>query len=181
MRNYALRGRAAHSAAEVLFRMLARAELAAPTAVHSAFIAPGKPYDVFVALKRVFGNAKSDVLVIDPYLDEKVLEFATTIPESVTIRLLADEKKRKPSLVPAVVRWKQEHGAVRPVEVRLASEGVLHDRLIVLDRNKLFELSQSLNAFATRSPASIHETDKELAPLKVAAYQNIWSAAVPIP
>ena len=120
-------------------------------------------------------------MVVDPYLDEKMLEFATTIPEHITIRLLADEKLHKPSFSPAVGRWKQQHEAVRPLEARLARQGLLHDRLIVLDNAEVFELSQSLNAFATRSPASIHETDNELAPLKVAAYQRFWSDAVPLP
>jgi hypothetical protein len=39
-------------------------------------------------------------------------------------------------------------------------------------------LTQSLNAFATRAPASIVRVDEETALLKIAAYQAIWATAV---
>mgnify|MGYP001290746529 CR=1 FL=1 len=57
----------------------------------------------------------------------------------------------------------------------------LHDRLIAVDDSIVWVLTQSLNAFATRSPASIVRVDDQTAALKIAAYADVWpKAAVPL-
>jgi len=56
----------------------------------------------------------------------------------------------------------------------------LHDRLIVVDGKIVWTLTQSLNAFAARSPASLVRVDPETAALKVAAYEQLWKNAKPL-
>ncbi len=65
----------------------------------------------------------------------------------------------------------------RPLQAKLAPERTLHDRLIVIDQKDAFVLTQSFNALAARSPASLVKSDAETAALKVASYEAIWSAA----
>jgi hypothetical protein len=43
----------------------------------------------------------------------------------------------------------------------------------------VYFLTQSLNAFAERAPASIVRADAEIAALKIPAYEAIWSSAAP--
>ena len=52
--------------------------------------------------------------------------------------------------------------------------------LIAVDGNEVWLLTQSLNAIAARSPATIVRIDPETATLKIAAYDLMWQAAVPI-
>jgi hypothetical protein len=120
-------------------------------------------------------------LIIDPYMDEKALtDFAPLAPEGVTVRLLSDEKTCKPTLPPAASRWITQYGAKRPLAVRLAAARTLHDRLIIVDGAQVSILTQSLNAFAARSPAAIVRVDNDTATLKVSAYQDIWNKAAPL-
>lgn len=86
----------------------------------------------------------------------------------------------KPTLRPAAVRWTAQYGTSRPLAVKLAAARLLHDRLIAIDDTTAWVLTQSLNAFATRSPASIVRIDDETASLKIAAYQTIWGQATPL-
>jgi hypothetical protein len=165
----------------IVYRALAAAEAQAPAPAQGAFIPAGNAFDALVALGKVLGGATRDVLIVDPYMDEKALtDFALLAPEGVTVRLLADENDHKPTLRPAATRWATQYRDKRPLEVRLAHTRVLHDRLIILDDAQVSVLTQSLNAFAARSPAAIVRVDADTAALKVVAYKDIWDAAAPI-
>lgn len=162
----------------VLYRTLARAELAAPASAQGAFVAVGDHFDVFRAIRDIFGNAQHELLIIDPYLNEVVLtDFLPLANEGVKIRLLADEAALKPSLKPATERWLGQHGPKRPIETKVAPARSLHDRLIFVDGNAAWLLTQSLKDFAARAPGTIQKTDAELAKLKIEAYEAIWLSA----
>lgn len=180
---YAVDSRSSHADAIVraIYRVLARAEVAAPAAAQGAFIPAGNAFDAMAAVGKVLGSAKQDLLIIDPYMDEKVLtDFAAMAAEGVTVRLLADQQSVKQTLKPAAARWTRQYQQVRPMQARLAAPRSLHDRLIVVDKSVAWVLTQSFNAFAARSPASIIRADDETAALKVAYYEAIWNAAPPV-
>ncbi len=166
--------------AMILHRNLAVANLKAPTSSRDAFIPAGNAFDAMVAVGKVVSAAHVSLLIVDPYMDEKALtDFAVQARRGTTIRLLADRGQHKPGLRPAAERWQAQHGAARPLEVRLSEHRSLHDRLIIVDREAVWVLTQSLNAFAARSPASIVKTDAETAGLKIEAYDVIWRDAQP--
>lgn len=175
-------GNMGRNVASILARALAVAELSAPAASQGAFIPAGSSFDAFVAVGKVLSAATTDLLIVDPYMDEKALiEYGVSAAVGVTIRLLADQKVHKASLRPAVARWSAQYKADRPLEARLASPGLLHDRLIFVDRQAVWVLTQSLNAFAVRSPASIVLAAPDVASLKIAAYANLWAQAAVLP
>jgi hypothetical protein len=162
----------------VIYRALAKAELNAPAAVQGMFLPAGSAFDAMAAVAKVLGEAGPDVLIVDPYLDEKVLtDFAVVAPEAVPLRLLADAEAVKPSLSPAATRWITQYGSKRPLTVKLAPARTLHDRLIDVDRTTVWVLTQSFNALATRAPASIVRVDDQTAKLKIGAYEAIWANA----
>jgi hypothetical protein len=158
-----------------------RLELRLPASLSGAFIAAGSVFDAHAAFSKVVSGAKSDVLLIDPYMDEKALtEFGESVPQGITYRLLADQAFVKPSLAPAARKWKQQHGTSRPLEVRLANPKALHDRLIIVDQTNPWTVTQSLNQIAVRSHAEF-VLALETADLKIPAYAEIWTNAAPMP
>jgi hypothetical protein len=161
----------------VLYRVFAAAELRAPAAAQGAFIPVGSSFDAFAALSKLLQMASKDVLIGDPYMDQAALtEFGCAVLDGVTLRLLADTAEHKATLQPAASRWVAQHGTTKPLEVRLAPAKTLHDRAILIDRTTAYTLTQSLNAFAKRSPAEIVRAD-DTATLKIAAYESIWGTA----
>jgi hypothetical protein len=70
-----------------------------------------------------------------------------------------------------------QYGSAHPLEVRLAPARSLHDRQVVVDEQDVWILTQSLNSFAARAPASIVRVDPETAALKIAAYNGLWQGA----
>ncbi len=165
----------------ILYRLLAAAEIQLPAAAQGAFIPAGNVFDAMRVFVHVLGEAKTDVLIVDPYMDANtVTDIASLIPAGVAIRLLSDTVFRKPGLAPAVASWLAQYGQARPLQARLAPAKALHDRAILVDGSAAWALSQSLNAFATRSPATVLRLDAETAGLKLAAYEDMWTNASPI-
>ena len=90
-----------------------------------------------------------------------------------------DGASSKPAAIkPPVERWAKQSGAA--VEVRLSPPRALHDRLIIVDRDKVWNVSQSCNHLAARSPASITPFDPDVAAQKRDAYEALWTAATPL-
>ncbi|MGR9497115.1 phosphatidylserine/phosphatidylglycerophosphate/cardiolipin synthase family protein [Rhizobium leguminosarum] len=162
----------------VLYRLLAQAELAAPMSDQGAFIAAGSALDAMSAIGRVFLQATQRLRIVDPYMDSKALtDFAILANEGIEIELLTDEKSVRQSFEPALVRFRQQYGSKRPIAARLSSPRSLHDRLIVVDDKTVYTVTQSLNALADRSPASIVRVDGDSVRLKIDAYDQFWASA----
>lgn len=147
-----------------------------------AFIPAGNTFDALKAVQRVFEMATNDILIVDPYLDEKVLtEFALLALAKVAIRLLTDAGSHKASLLPAIEHFNKQYGQERPLTAKAATAKSLHDRLVAVDGQRAWTVGQSFNALATRAPTSFVEVDHETAALKLSAYADIWNSAAPIP
>jgi hypothetical protein len=158
-----------------LYDALALAEVKAPPSAQGAFIPAKNSFDAFAAINRILQSATSDVLIVDPYLDETILtEFGGSILGSIPLRLLSDRATVKPSLAPAAKAWTAQHGTSRPLAVRYAHPKALHDRLIIIDKTIAHSLTQSFKDFAKRSPAEIVRTD-DTAALKISAYEAVWA------
>lgn len=165
----------------ILQRALARAELAAPAATAGAFLPVGSAMDAMTAIGKVFKEARLRLLIVDPYLDETILtDFAPMVGEGVKIDLLSDAASVKATLAPAVRRWTVQYGIKRPIEARTTGARLLHDRLIVVDDTKVWNVSQSFKDLAARSPASITVAPAEVATLKIPAYADMWAAGAPL-
>jgi hypothetical protein len=172
------RAAAAKPLLAILRRTAAVAELASPTAVQGAFIHAGDVFAAMIALGKIFKGATKDVLLVDPYMDEVALsDFALQVPEKVPVRLLSDNATVKPTLRPARDRWLKQYPTSRPLEARLAPNRTLHDRVIIIDGNAVYISTQSLNALAARSPATVMRADAETTKLKIEAYEDIWRSA----
>jgi hypothetical protein len=165
----------------ILLRTFAMVELNAPAGSQGAYIPAGNAFDALAAISKVFSEASRSLLVVDPYADEKLFtDFIPTAPEAISLQILSDAATCKPSFAPAVVRWKTQYTATRPLEARLAAPRILHDRLIVVDDDTVWIVTQSFNALAQRASASVAKFDPEPGKLKLDAYRDIWKQATPI-
>lgn len=162
---------------QILYRALGHCEIHLPVGSAGSFVPVGNSFDAYAALSKIFASAAIDVLIVDPYMDHSVLiDFAGAVPEGVSLRLLADVTDHKTTLRPAVGKWVEQHGKLRPLSARLAPPKSLHDRAIFIDHRDAWTISQSIKDFAKRSPAEIIRVDS-IASLKVDAYESIWAIA----
>lgn len=161
----------------VLHRALARIEHQMPVSNDNAFIAPGDVWSAFVQISDVFDRAEADVFVVDPFMDDGVLrDYAVRLPDGVSLRLLTTDRYPQYSarLAPAAQKWNATH-TQRPVEVRIAPYGSIHDRIISIDRQAVWIVTQSLKDLGAKAPATVTRFVDELTPEKLAAYEGIWT------
>ncbi len=165
----------------ILHRSLAVVEMYVPADVQGTFILAGNAFDALASVGKVFARATKTLMIIDPYADEVLVrDFVPTAPENIQIQILSDENSVKPSLRPAIERWKAQFPDKWKLEAKLAPRRSLHDRLIIVDGELVWIATQSFNAIAGRSPASIVKVEAEPASLKLIAYKDMWSAAKPL-
>jgi hypothetical protein len=163
----------------VLYRALARAEPMVKTG--GGFVPHGDLFEAFVQIATIFQSAASDLLIVDPYVSDQVLrDYGKSAAEGTTLRLLGAKNKHTETLAPAARAWNQTSPQRRPLEVRLVERGVVHDRIIVVDRTTVWIVTQSLKDLAANAPATVTRFADDLAPPKREAYEAIWSSAAPI-
>lgn len=178
-----LREMNAHMITSIIHRALARAEAKAPAAAQGAFVPVGAEFSILQAISKIVGDAKAEVLFVDPYLDHTALtSFAALVPVGIPIRLLSDGEYVKwiASLGPAIHKWSKEYGVKRPAAARVSLPRALHDRLLIVDGSDVWSLSQSLKDFATRSPGTILRVPPEIAAFKIDAYEALWASGTPL-
>ncbi|RYE51451.1 MAG: hypothetical protein EOP21_01370 [Hyphomicrobiales bacterium] len=135
----------------ILYRHQALAELAAPIDVRGAFINTGAELDGLAAVARVFDTARQFIRIVDPYLDQTaVTTFAVLAAENIAVELLSDTRTVRPNLEPMARAFGNQHGATRPLSLRLAPPRALHDRLIVVDGQQVWSVTQSLKDLAAK-------------------------------
>lgn len=163
----------------IVCEALARAEIKAPASARGVFVAAGDTLDALKAVARAMSEAKTDVLMVDPYADHSITDFAILAPENVPVRLLAKTGQDK-FLKPVVRRWPQQMETLRPFTVRLAPAKDLHDRLVLVDNKTVWMIGQSFNRLAARSPTALVKLPTEIAAEKIVAYEDMWSLATPV-
>jgi opacity protein-like surface antigen len=119
-----LRDRNAETIASILHRGFVKAEANAPREVRGSVVMLEGDLQAYKAVRKLLGTTNSDALLVDPDAAGKLLaDYAILAPERVTVRLLADEARYKPSLVTGVYRWQERFGGRRDLMVRLARHG----------------------------------------------------------
>lgn len=168
----------------ISYRVLAYAEARAPKSAQGAVIPIGAAYDALKAIGAILAEAKSDILIVDPYMDASILKnYVALVVTGVPVRLLCDSFYTKapalPALQAALSAWKIQYGSAG-LETRATGPRLLHDRLIIIDGKGIWLLSQSLKDLANRSPASVMPADAEIADWKSQFYATTWAAATQI-
>ena len=165
----------------VLYRALGRAEAAASASRRGHFVPVGEHFESFGAFASILSEATEVAMFVDPYLDHTCLtDLAVMAKEGITIQLLADKASVKPSLEPAINKWRDQHGDSRRLEARLSRPKELHDRLMILDSSKVWIVTQSFKDFSAKTPGSIQRFESDSAKLKLEAYAAIWAGATQI-
>ena len=163
-----------------LYRGLGRVELHASPTTTSAYMAVGKGFDALAAISRVFREAKRLLVVVDPYVDETFFtDFAVLADPGIKIRVMGQSVNGN-AFALAAKKWREQHKSDRIVEGRIAPPKSLHDRLIFVDDDSVYHLSQSFNQLAARSPATLYALDAELLKLKRDHYDDLWQAGTPV-
>lgn len=144
--------------------------------VGGAFAA-GQTYDYFQRLTDYLDRAQATLLLVDPYLDEVVVnDYLNGMRKKVSVHLLTSGKRPDYTarLIPALRYGAAQYG----IRVELRQSGELHDRLVFLDNlGECIVMGSSVRTAGQKSPTYLAPLDHEIATLKRQIYEDIWSRA----
>jgi hypothetical protein len=178
----ALQERNAETITAIVQNALIKAENEAPAWLQGTFLIAGNTSEAFAAVRAVFATAQRDVLLVDGDADGRTLtDCAVLAPDRVLVRLLAEQSERNALLCSAARHWTERFGEARPLAVRLADAGTIHDKLIVVDRATAWAAGQPFNMLARRARTSLVRIPPQAAARMIAAHAAMWKAAEPLP
>lgn len=133
------------------------------------FIAKGEVYTAYRTIVKIMEQAQTELFVIDPYVDEDLLDMFASLNASVKIRLLSEHLKG--NFRNALLKLKQQRGNI---EVRCSSK--FHDRFIVVDGTACYQLGGSINHAGAKATVIGRKSDS-LRDLIVKEAEDSWSSA----
>jgi len=136
------------------------------------FISKGEVFTAYRALQRIFQQARSKVVIIDPYMDEQVLDHVAELDASVSVQLITENIKG--SFKTAYAKLVQQRGNV---EARTVS--FFHDRFIIVDDIACYQLGSSINHLGSK--ATVVDRKGDVVRDRVLAdVARIWPGAKPV-
>jgi hypothetical protein len=135
------------------------------------FIAKGEVYTAYRAIKNIISQGQKEILVIDPYVDEDLLDMFGSLDPAVKIRVLTEHLKGDFKM--ALCKLQQQRGEI---EVRCSSQ--FHDRFIVVDGRACYQLGGSINHAGAKATVIGIKSDA-LRDRVVAEAKSAWSSANP--
>lgn len=134
-------------------------------------IDPNNPFAYAQLMSRI--GSFEQCMVVDPYLDQDQLLTLATFP-TVTRILTSDKHARTKKPVFALVLGSAPH-----LEVRMAKEKDLHDRIVIPSEGGALMLGSSLNAITRRF--GVATTLEEASSLLIRDhYDNVWGGAAAV-
>lgn len=136
------------------------------------FIAKGEVYTAYRTIKNIMSQGQKEILVIDPYVDEDLLDMFASLDASVKIRVLTEHLKGDFKL--AFRKLLQQRGGI---EVRCSSQ--FHDRFIVVDGRACYQLGGSINHAGAKATVIGIKSDA-MRDQVIAEAESAWSSATPV-
>jgi hypothetical protein len=139
---------------------------------HEMFISKGEVYTAYRAIKTILIQGRTEILVIDPYVNEDLLDMFASLDPSVKIRVLTEHLKGDFKL--AYRKLLQQRGGI---EVRCASQ--FHDRFIVLDGQACYQIGGSINHAGAKA-TTIGKKSTAIRDSVIAEAEKTWASASPV-
>jgi hypothetical protein len=136
------------------------------------FIAKGEVYTAYRAIKNIVSQSQKETLVIDPYVDEDLLDMFASLDPAVKIRVLTEHLKGDFKL--AFRKLQQQRGGI---EVRCSSQ--FHDRFIIVDGRACYQLGGSINHAGAKATVIGIKSDA-IRDRVVAEAESAWTSANPV-
>lgn len=135
------------------------------------FIPKGEVYTAYRTIMSIMSQVRSELLVIDPFVDEDLLDMFAGLDPSVKIRVLTEHLKGNFKL--AFRKLQQQRGGI---EARCSPQ--FHDRFVIIDGRACYQLGGSINHAGAK--ATVIEIKSDAMRDRVAAEaETAWlSAAV---
>jgi hypothetical protein len=136
------------------------------------FIPKGEVYTAYRTIRDIMLQGRTEILVIDPYVDEDLLDMFAGLDPSVKVRVLTEHLKGGFKL--GYRKLLQQRGGI---EVRCSTQ--FHDRFVVLDGQACYQIGGSINHAGAKATTIGRKSDA-MRDSVLAEAEKAWISALPV-
>lgn len=133
----------------------------------------GQVYDALRKIQDILSKAQQSIVIIDGYVDEKVLDMLTTKPPGVTVEILTYQVA--PALSAAAVKFNQQYK-----NLSIRTSNAFHDRFVIIDDNDYYHFGASLKDLGKRGFMFSRIEEPTVATALKNQWIAEWSTATPV-
>ena len=116
----------------------------------------GQMYDAFSCIAKIIGQAKSDIILIDGYVDTGTLDLLTKKKKTVSVEIYTSTSGCKLTQK-EIADFNKEYG-----KLKLSHTTEFHDRFMILDRETLYHIGASIKDAGKKAfEISVIDDDKQ--------------------
>jgi hypothetical protein len=135
----------------------------------------GSQHDAYVQIRRIVRAAKTELTIVDTYVDETLWNLLSNVGPSLNLRVLT--MKTKADFALEAKHFIAQHGG--RVEVRITND--YHDRFLVVDRATVWHLGASIKDAGKKAFALTQFERPSICSSVVGDIEATWNAATIIP
>jgi hypothetical protein len=136
------------------------------------FIGKGEVYTAFRQIQTILQGAKRRIVIIDPYVDDVVLDFIAELDTGIAVQLATQHTK--PSFKAGYAKLVQQRGNL---EARCCD--AFHDRFVILDGAVCYHFGSSLNCLGNKGTVISRKNDAILNDT-LAEFNKAWQTATSV-
>lgn len=99
----------------------------------------GQHFDALLKFNEIISKASKEIILIDNYLNENILDLLAKKNKNVKCRVLTLEKTLNPALKTFIEAFNKQHNNL---EVKITT--VFHDRFVILDQSGFYHFGASI-------------------------------------
>ena len=115
----------------------------------------GDFYDSYTLIQKIFESAHDEIIIIDNYIDRTVIDRLIVKKENVRVIIYTNQQTNKIREYDLIM-FNKQYGLLE-----IINTNKVHDRYIIIDRDKLYHLGHSIKDIGKKI-STIIETDKSL-------------------
>jgi hypothetical protein len=136
------------------------------------FINKGEVYTAYQSIKAIMKQAKQALLIVDPHVDDSLIDLVATLDSSVEIRLMVTHLHG--DFKNAYAKLQSQRGKI---EARQSSH--FHDRFIVADGVACYQLGASIKDAGAKATVIDRKSDSTRDRVLDEA-RAVWNSATPV-
>jgi len=143
--------------------------------VSESFHPAGSQHDAYVQIREIVQTVKSELIIVDTYVDETLWSLLRNVSPLVTLKVLT--MKARPDFTLEAKHFIAQHGGT--VESRITND--YHDRFLVIDKATVWHLGASIKDAGRKAFALTEFVQPSIRSAVMADVEATWNAATRLP
>lgn len=137
------------------------------------FFLSGENFDALIKVNNIISLARKEIILVDGYIDVKILEVIASKNKNVKCRILTSKKSLSSTLIKFVETFSKQYG-----NLRVNHTHVFHDRFLIIDKEVFYHFGTSLKDAGNKSFMFSEIEDDHIKEKLLNQIENEWNKSL---